>query len=97
MDFDLGKLGRWTDDRVFVVTPGATIAYAAATNDVLPAHTSGAVAPPMFAVVPALMGVATDAMDSIWVSKLAGDYDTRSVHGEQSLVILEPIDGVTRH
>lgn len=91
MDFDLGQLGRWTDDRLFVVTPDATIAYAAATNDALPAHMSGEIAPPMFAVVPALMGVATDAMDSIWVSKLAGDYDTRSLHGEQSLFVHEPI------
>ena len=91
MDFDLGQLGRWTEDREFVVTPEATIAYAAATNDELPAHLSGAVAPPMFAVVPALMGVATDAMDRIWVSKLAGDYDTRSLHGEQNLIVHEPI------
>src|SRR3954447_14012342 len=91
MDFDLGQLGRWTDDRPFVVTPDATIAYAAATNDLLPEHASGAVAPPMFAVVPALMGVATDAMDRIWVSKRAGDYDTRSLHGEQSLFVHEPI------
>jgi acyl dehydratase len=91
MDFDLAHLGRWTDDRQFVVTRDATIAYAAATNDTLPEHTSGAVAPPMFAVVPALMGVATDAMDGIWVSKLPGDYDTRSLHGEQSLYVHEPI------
>lgn len=91
MDFDFGQLGRWTDDRVFAVTPEATIAYAAATNDDLPAHLSGAVAPPMFAVVPALMGVATDAMDRIWVSKSADDYDTRSLHGEQTLSLHEPI------
>lgn len=91
MDFDLGQLGRWTDEHVYAVAPEATIAYAAATNDTVPAHLSGEVAPPMFAVVPALMGVATDAMDRIWTSKRAEKYDTRSLHGEQDLHVHEPI------
>ncbi len=90
MDFDLESLGRWTDERTLVVRPDATAAYAAATNDKLPAHTRGTVAPPMFAVVPALMGVATTAMDGVWISKTA-EYDTRSLHGEQSLTIHAPI------
>jgi acyl dehydratase len=90
MDFDLDKLGCWTQDRTYVVTPEATIAYAAATNDAVPEHLSGAIAPPMFAVVPALMEVATTAMSSVWVSRTV-DYDTRSLHGEQSLTIHEPI------
>ena len=91
MDFDLAQLGRWTDDREFVVTPEATIAYAAATNDALPGHLERRGRPADVRRRSRSMGVATDAMDRIWVSKLAGDYDTRSLHGEQSLAVHEPI------
>lgn len=90
MAFELANLGRWTDERTVVVTPKATIAYAAATNDTSAPHLDGTVAPPMFAVVPALIGVATEAMHSVWLSEVEG-YDTRSMHGEHDLRVLEPI------
>lgn len=90
MSFALENIGRWTDEREYVVTPEATTAYAAATNDEIAAHRDGALAPPMFAVVPALMDVATAAMRSVWRSDVEG-YDTRSMHGEHDLTILEPI------
>ncbi len=90
MAFDLENLGRWTGGRTFVVTRDATIAYAAATNDTSTLHLDGTVAPPMFAVVPALMDVATEAMRTVWVSEVEG-YDTRSLHGEHNLTVHEPI------
>ncbi len=97
MAFELENLGRWTEERMFVVTPEATIAYAAATNDTCTPHLDGTIAPPMFAVVPALMDVATEAMHSVWISELEG-YDTRSLHGEHNLAIHEPIvPGMTLH
>ena len=90
MSFLTDNLGRWTDEREYVVTAEATIAYAEATNDEVEAHRDGALAPPMFAVVPALMDVATTAMRSVWRSEVEG-YDMRSMHGEHDLVIHEPI------
>ena len=88
--FVTDNLGRWTDDREYVVSKEATIAYAQATNDDVPDHLRGAVAAPMFAVVPALMDVATVAMRSVWRSEIEG-YDMRSMHGEHDLTIYEPI------
>ena len=90
MAFDLDKIGRWTEERTFVVGAEQTIAYAAATNDTLEPHLRGKIAPPMFAVVPALMDVATAASASVWISEVEG-YDTRSVHGEHDLTVNEPI------
>lgn len=90
MSFDLENLGRWTEERTLAVTRDATIAYAAATNDESAPHLDGTMAPPMFAVVPALMGVATTAMHSVWLSEVEG-YDMRSLHGEQDATFLEPI------
>jgi acyl dehydratase len=90
MPFVLENLGRWTDEREYAVTPEATIAYAVATNDEIASHLDGIVVPPMFAVVPALMDVASTAMRSVWLSEVEG-YDTRSMHGEHELIIHEPI------
>jgi acyl dehydratase len=90
MPFELENLGRWTEERTFVVTPEATVAYAAATNDNSAPHLDGTIAPPMFAVVPALVDVATEAMRSVWISDVEG-YDTRSLHGEHDLTIYTPI------
>jgi acyl dehydratase len=44
----------------------------------------------MFAVVPALLDVATTAMRSVWRSDVEG-YDMRSMHGEHDLMIYKPI------
>jgi acyl dehydratase len=50
--FDVGALGRFTEEREFKVDAARTLSYAAATNDTNEHHTSGELAPPVFAVVP---------------------------------------------
>jgi acyl dehydratase len=97
MTFDARQLGRWTGEGTLVVTPEATIRYARATNDTSEPHLEGTIAPPMFAVVPALMNVATTAMRSVWLPDTAGE-QVRSVHGEHDLTIHMPIRaGMTVH
>ena len=50
--WSLDELGRESEPREFEVTKERTIAYAEATNDAHPAHLSGELAPPVFAIVP---------------------------------------------
>jgi len=50
--FDAGALGRSTEEREFKVEAPRSVAYAAATNDTNGRHTSGELAPPVFAIVP---------------------------------------------
>jgi acyl dehydratase len=50
--FGVSALGRTTEEREFKVEPARAIAYAAATNDTNERHTSGELAPPVFAIVP---------------------------------------------
>ncbi len=52
MQLDLGRIGRWTEERLFRVDAAGVSAYAAAINDRHPRHTGGELAPPIFAVVP---------------------------------------------
>ena len=49
----------------FEVTRERIAAYAAATNDPIPAHASGEIAPPVFAIVPAfkVAGMASMQVD----------------------------------
>jgi acyl dehydratase len=90
VEFYFDRLGRWTEERIFEVTAERITRYAQATNDTNPAHLRGEVAPPMFAVLPSLMGVHTEAMAAAVRSEVAG-YDTRMLHGEQDVFLLEPI------
>jgi acyl dehydratase len=64
------------------VEAAATIAYARATNDDNPAHVSGSVAPPLFAVVPALKTL-------VRAKRLATDAFT--LHGEHDITFHRPI------
>jgi acyl dehydratase len=64
------------------VSVEATIAYARATNDTNPSHLSGEVAPPLFAVVPALKTL---------VRPKKAATSLHSLHGEHDLVIHRPI------
>lgn len=64
------------------VSAEATIAYARATNDANPCHLSGEVAPPLFAVVPALKTL---------VRPKKAVTGLHSLHGEHDLVIHRPI------
>lgn len=90
MRFDLSRLGQWTPESTFEVTAEKIATYAAATNDENPLHSTGKVASPVFAVVPSLMGVMTEALWAVAVSDREG-YDTRNVHGEQDLFLERPI------
>lgn len=86
MPFAIDKVGQWTDEREFKVEADRIKAYAAATNDPIPAHTSGELAPPVFAVVPvwdamgAAVGMVTPAEAMPFV-----------VHGEQDMYFHQPI------
>jgi acyl dehydratase len=50
--FDPTNVGVWGDTDTFEVTAERIVEYARATNDPIEPHTSGAVAPPVFAIVP---------------------------------------------
>lgn len=86
MDFAIDKVGQWTDDKPFKVEVDRTKAYAAATNDTIPEHLRGELAPPVFAVVPAwevmmeTVGLVTppEAMPNV-------------LHGEQDMHFHRPI------
>jgi len=90
VDFYFDRLGRWTEERTFEVTAERIRRYAQATNDTNSTHLRGELAPPMFAVLPSLMGVHTEAMAEAVKSEVAG-YDTRMLHGEQDIFLLESI------
>jgi acyl dehydratase len=55
--FDPAGIGQWTEPDTFEVTAERIAQYAAATNDPIPAHLSGDVAPPVFAIVPVFMSL----------------------------------------
>ena len=86
-EFNTGKIGVWGDPDEFVVERDRIMAYAAATNDPLPAHASGDVAPPVFAIVPAFGAMAAASVDVI-----PGDLIMRGVHGEQDFHFHRPIE-----
>lgn len=71
---------------MFLVDAERTIAYARATNDPLPAHLNGALAPPVFAVVPAW-----EALVGSLTGVVPGEMLPMLVHGEQDIHIRRPI------
>ena len=79
MGFAIDKVGRQTDESEFKVEADRAKAYAAATNDPIPQHTSGELAPPVFAVVPIweVMGqsVGTVTPPEVMLSVLHGEQD----------------------
>ncbi|MFM8998500.1 MAG: MaoC family dehydratase N-terminal domain-containing protein, partial [Actinomycetota bacterium] len=80
MQFGLESLGRWTDPVETTIDRDGTIAYAAATNDPIPAHLAGEQAPPVYAVVPVWGTMSTAMMDVVPPDALAF-----VVHGEQDM------------
>ena len=52
MQFALDKVGQWSDEQDFKVEAERIKQYAAATNDPIPGHANGELAPPVFSVVP---------------------------------------------
>jgi acyl dehydratase len=84
--FDVAGLGQWSEEREFKVEPARTVAYAAATNDTNPRHTSGELAPPVFAVVPIW-----EAMGLSVAKVTPPEVIMRVVHGEQDMLFHQPI------
>jgi acyl dehydratase len=86
MGFATEKLGQWTAEREFKVEAERTKAYAAATNDPIPAHTAGDVAPPVFAVVPVW-----DALVEAMAGVVPEEALFSVVHGEQDIYYRKPL------
>jgi acyl dehydratase len=84
--FDVTGLGQWSEEREFKVETARTVAYAAATNDTNPRHTSGELAPPVFAVVPIW-----EAMTTAVAKVTPPEVIMRVVHGEQDMVFHRPL------
>ena len=85
-DWKISELGNWTDPATFAVEKERTIAYAEATNDSNPKHTSGELAPPVFAIVPPF----TQLMEPTG-KVVPGELMMRVVHGEQDMHFHQPI------
>jgi acyl dehydratase len=83
MAFDPTKIGRWSAEGRFVVELPQIRDYAAATNDTNPRHLSGTIAPPVFAVVPAI-DVYPAEIEHLFGRPLS---ELGSVHGEHDLHI----------
>jgi acyl dehydratase len=86
LQFDDDGLYRWTDEERFDVTRERLAEYAAATNDPVPAHRSGDIAPPVFAIVPVFEALLMPAVDVMPVELIP-----RVVHGEQDFRFHCPI------
>jgi len=86
VQFNADAVGTWSEPETFEVTAERIAEYAAATNDPIDAHLSGAVGPPVFAIVPVFMGMIGAAF-SVAPPEIA----MRVVHGEQDFRFRRPI------
>jgi acyl dehydratase len=84
---DPDRLGEWSDPVAYEVTAEGLRAYAEAIGDPVPAHREGAVAPPVFAVVPGFQALAV-SMRKVDFSSIG----LRYLHGEQDMRFLRPIE-----
>ena len=84
--FDDSGLGKWGEPERFEVTRERIAEYAAATNDPIPAHRNGDVAPPVFAIVPVFPSLGGPA-----ARVLPAELVPRIVHGEQDFHFRRPI------
>jgi acyl dehydratase len=87
LQWNLDKLGQWSEPSRYEVTRESIVAYAEATNDEHPLHRSGDLAPPVFPVVGALIGAIAPAIMSV----VPGEVAMRVVHGEQDFTYHQPI------
>jgi acyl dehydratase len=78
LSFDDSGIGTWTEPSTFTVTAERIAAYAAATNDPIPAHGGGEVAGPVFAIVPVFESMLEPVLEVV-PTGLFG----LVVHGEQ--------------
>jgi len=85
--FSLDKVGQWSEEREFKVEADRAKAYAAATNDPIPAHVGGSVCPPVFAVVPVW-----DAMGGAVAAVTPAEAMPFVVHGEQDMRFHRPLE-----
>jgi acyl dehydratase len=76
--FDTQGMGQWSNEITFPVEIERSIAYAIATNDPITPHLDGTMAPPVFAVVPALSDLAETTMFAV-----PDELMLRILHGEQ--------------
>jgi acyl dehydratase len=86
LQFNEAGLGVWTDEVRFEVTRERLAEYAAATNDPIPAHRNGDVAPPVFAIVPVFHSLLEPALEVVPLSLLG-----KVLHGEQDFRFHRPI------
>jgi acyl dehydratase len=86
MQFSIDKIGQWSDEQEFKVEAERAKAYAAATNDPIPQHVNGELAPPVFAVVPIW-----DAMGGAVGAVTPAEAFPFVVHGEQDMYFHQPI------
>lgn len=84
--FDTALIDQWSDAITFPVDAERSIAYAKATNDPIPQHLDGTLASPVFAVVPALSGLAETTMSAV-----PDELMLRILHGEQDFRFHRPI------
>ena len=85
-EFKPEGVGTWSDPRHFEVTAERIAAYAAATNDPIPAHLSGEIAPPVFAVVP-VFDILLSQLFAVAPETIAPFV----LHGEQDFTYHRPI------
>jgi acyl dehydratase len=86
MTFEPSGIGLWTEPDTFEVTAERIAQYAAATNDPIPAHRDGTIAPPVFAIVPVFMSMIPAALGVAPV-----EYAMKLVHGMQDFRFHQPI------
>ncbi|MDT8910160.1 MaoC/PaaZ C-terminal domain-containing protein [Amycolatopsis sp. PS_44_ISF1] len=84
--FDPSGLDQWTEWSRFEVTRERLAQYAAATNDPIPAHRSGDVANPVFAIVPVFASLLEPAPEVVPVALFG-----RILHGMQDFRFHRPI------
>jgi acyl dehydratase len=85
--FNDEALDTWADEEtVFEVTRARIQEYAAATNDPIPAHLGGDIAPPVFAIVPVFDALMMPCLDVVPIEIFG-----RLVHGEQDFHFHRPI------
>lgn len=92
MPLDLDRFGTELPEKVATIDPARAKAYAAATNDANEAYTSGRLAPPVFAVVPAfeVVGEAAAVAPPEALAML--------LHGEQDIHLHKPlVPGMVLH
>lgn len=84
--YNLERLDVWGEEQRFEVTADRTVAYAKATNDPIESHLRGVVAPPVFAVVPAM-----NLMAEATISMVPDPLVFRILHGEHDFRLHRPI------